>query len=277
MRAMRQAGRFLVLFGAVMLVYSVGGYLASIPHGARTAIKFALPLVLLLFTYACTRLERLRPWKPVSIALLAASCGFLAAWLLSDRILGALNVVGESASGIALTRLSESTLIVAAAWLVARIGGMSRADLYLQRGRVRVWLPIGLAAFVVFSALFLSQWTRAGLTTTALLSALPWILMFVIANGFMEEFHFRSLLLRPFEGRLGRGGANACIALSFTLAHAPVTYVPNIVPFLAVLLVLAWLWGFLIQRTESLWGAALFHAGADLLVVLGVFSTLGSS
>ena len=274
---MGRAARFLVLCGAVLLVYSVGGYLAAIPHAARTLIKCALPLVLLLSTCASARFESLRPWKPVLIALLAASCGFLAAWLLSDRIMGALNVVSESASGIVLAKLSESALIVAAAWAVARIGGMTRTDLYLQRGRVRVWLPIGLAAFVVFSALFLSQWTRAGLTTAALLKALPWILMFVIANGFMEEFHFRGLLLRPFERLLGRSGANLCIALSFTLAHAPVTYVPDIVPFLAVLLVLAWAWGFLIQRTESLWGAVLFHAGADLLVVLGIFSTAGSS
>jgi len=272
-----RAARFLVLCGAVLLVYSVGGYLASIPHGARTAIKCALPLVLLLLTCACARFERLRPWRPVLIALLAASCGFLAAWVLSDRVLAALNVVSESASGIALTKLCDSTLIVAAAWLVARIGGMTRTDLYLQRGRVRVWLPIGLAAVAVCSAILLSQWFAAGLTRAALLQALPWIILFVSANAFMEEFHFRGLLLRPFEGQLGRGGANACIALSFTLAHAPVTYVPDIVPFLAVLLVLAWAWGFLIQRTESLWGAVLFHAGADLLVVLGIFTTFGSS
>ncbi len=207
------------------------------------------------------------------IALLAASCGFLAAWLLSDRILDALNVVSESASGIALTKLSESTLIVAAALLVARAGGMTWTDLYLQRpGRA------GMAAdrpraFGVFSVLFLSRSTNAGLTTAALLLAVPWIIIFVFANAFMEEFHFRGLLLRPFEDRLGRGGANLCIAVSFTLAHAPVTYVPDILQFLAVLFVLAWVWGFLIQRTESLWGAVLFHAGADLLVVLGIFAS----
>jgi membrane protease YdiL (CAAX protease family) len=269
---MRQAGRFLMLCGAMLLVYSVGGYLAAIPHGARTAIKCALPLVLLLLTCASARFERLRPWKPVSIALLAASCGFLTAWLLSDRLLAALGVLPHGVSGIALTKLSESTLIVAAAWLVARAGGMTRADLYLQRGKIRAWLPVGVAAFAVFSGVFLMQWTGAGLAIGDLVSALPWILMFVGANGFMEEFHFRGLLLRPFEGQLGRGGANACIALSFTLAHAPATYVPSIVPFLAVLLVLAWAWGFLIQRTDSLWGAVLFHAGADLLVVLGIFA-----
>jgi membrane protease YdiL (CAAX protease family) len=265
-----------VLCLAVLLVYSVGGYLASIPHGARTAIKVVIPLVLLLITAACVRRDALRPWRPVLIALLAASCGFLAAWVLSNRILDALGVARESVSGIALAKLSESTLIVAAAWLAAHIGGMTRKDLFLQRGKLQVWLPVGVAAFAVCSALFLIQWNQQGMTTAALLSALPWILVFVFANGFMEEFHFRGLLLRPFEGQLGRGGANLCIALSFTLAHAPVTYVPDIVPFLAVLLVLAWVWGLLIQRADSLWGAVLFHAGADLLVVLGIFTPSGA-
>jgi membrane protease YdiL (CAAX protease family) len=35
-------------------------------------------------------------------------------------------------------------------------------------------------------------------------------------------------------------------------------------------LVAARVWGFLIQRTKSLWGAVLVHAGADLLEVLGI-------
>jgi membrane protease YdiL (CAAX protease family) len=114
------------------------------------------------------------------------------------------------------------------------------------------------------------------LTTTALLRGAPWILVFIFANAFMEELHFRGLLLRPFEDRLGGRGANLCIALFFTLVHAPVQYVPNIVPFLVVLFTLAWTWGFIIQRTEALWGAVLFHAGADLMIILGIFKTYGA-
>ena len=273
---MRRSTRFLALFGAVIVVYAVGGYLVSIPHGARTAIKCALPILLLLSAHACARFERLRPWRPASIALLAASCGFLAAWLLGGRIVAVLGVGTRSVSGIALAKLTDSVLIVAAALLVARAGGMTTADLYLQRGRWRAWLPIGLAAFGIFAALFLWQCAGQGISRGELLAALPWIVLFVAANGFMEEFHFRGLLLRPFGGLLGQGGANACIALAFTVMHAPATYVPDIVPFLAVLLVLAWAWGLLIQRTDSLWGAVLFHAGADLLVVQAILMPAGA-
>ena len=75
---------------------------------------------------------------------------------------------------------------------------------------------------------------------------------------------------------VGGRGANLCIALFFTFVHAPVQYVPNIVPFLVVLFTLAWTWGFIIQRTEALWGAVLFHAGADLIIILGIFKAYGA-
>jgi membrane protease YdiL (CAAX protease family) len=55
-----------------------------------------------------------------------------------------------------------------------------------------------------------------------------------------------------------------------------VSHVPDILQFLVALFVLAWVWGFLIQRTESLWGAVLFHAGADLMIVVGIISAHGA-
>jgi membrane protease YdiL (CAAX protease family) len=54
-----------------------------------------------------------------------------------------------------------------------------------------------------------------------------------------------------------------------------VQYAPDIRSFLAVLLVLALAWGYVIQNTESLWGSVLVHAGADLLIIVGIFATYG--
>lgn len=97
---------------------------------------------------------------------------------------------------------------------LARAGRRTRAGLYLRRGKVRAWLPMG---FVVVSTVSLAVCSRQGMmTTAALLGALPWILVF------------------------------------------------------------AWGWGFLIQRTESLWGAVQSHAGADLMIVQGIISVHGA-
>jgi len=44
--------------------------------------------------------------------------------------------------------------------------------------------------------------------------------------------------------------------------------------FLAVLVPLALAWGYLMQKTDSIWASILFHAGMDIPIMLGIFSNL---
>ena len=272
---MKRAGAFALLFVVGMLVYFVAGYWAGIPHGARTVAKIAMPCLLLVATVVCARSPALSHWRDVWLAFFAASVAFLVAWWVSEPLMRLFGLATDSVPGIAFMKLFDALPIVVTVMLVSRLGGLTLADLYLTRGRVRAWLAVGSASFAVFATLFLLQANEQNLPVGRLAAYAPWILLFVLANGFMEELHFRGLLLRPFERLLGRHGANLCIALFFTLAHAPVQYTPDIVVFLSILLVLALAWGYVIQKTESLWGSVLFHAGADLLIILGIFETYG--
>jgi membrane protease YdiL (CAAX protease family) len=273
---MKRAVSFLILFTAGMVVYFVGGYWADISSWARSVIKTALPVLLLATTLMCGRIEILRPWRRVSLVLLAASCGFLISWWLSEPIMSVFGVTVDSVSGIAIAKLTDAVLIVIPVLVVAWIGGIGPSSLYLCRGRLGAWLLIGLGAFAVFAVLFLLQSAEQGLTARQLLALAPWTLTFVFANSFMEELHFRGLLLRAFEELLGRHAANICIALFFTLVHAPVDYTPDVLVFLLVVFPLAIIWGYLIQKTGALWGSVLFHAGADLLIVSGIYATYGA-
>jgi membrane protease YdiL (CAAX protease family) len=64
------------------------------------------------------------------------------------------------------------------------------------------------------------------------------------------------------------------IAIPFALHHTGVSYTPDTITFLAILVPLALAWGYIMQKTDSLWGSVLFHAGTDIPIVLGIFSTL---
>lgn len=267
---------FLVLFLAMMIVYSLGGYWAGISHSTRTAVKSIIPALLLCLTYASFRIQPLRRWRTAAIAFLAGSSGFLASWLFSDRLLSLVHVEADTVGAIALTKLFEATLIVLPALVIARAGGITVSDLYIRRGKLRWWLPLGLGTFLLFGVFFLFQTSSLGITMPELTSLLPWTLVFVFSNAFMEELHFRGLLLRPFEGLIGKHWAIVCITISFTIVHAPVEYTPDRDQFLAVVFMLALAWGYLIQRTEALWGSVLFHAGADLLVIIGIFEAYGA-
>jgi membrane protease YdiL (CAAX protease family) len=50
-----------------------------------------------------------------------------------------------------------------------------------------------------------------------------------------------------------------------------VTYVPDVLQFLLFVFPLALIWGALMQKTEGLWGSAIFHAGADCIIIFGIF------
>jgi len=39
-------------------------------------------------------------------------------------------------------------------------------------------------------------------------------------------------------------------------------------------LILSLVWGILIQKSDSLWGAVLFHAAGDCLIIFGAFASI---
>ncbi len=107
-----------------------------------------------------------------------------------------------------------------------------------------------------------------------LLSLSPWILLFVLSNGFMEELLFRGLFLKRYEPFLGKGLSNLLTAIVFTLMHTQVTYAAQMLQFLLIALTLSLVWGYLIQKTDSLWGAVLFHAAGDCLIIFAAYASM---
>ena len=102
----------------------------------------------------------------------------------------------------------------------------------------------------------------------------PWILIFVLANAFNEELLFRGLFLGELEPHIGRFGANLAMTIPFVLMHTGVEYTADILVFTAVLLPLSLAWGYVMQKTQSVWGSFLFHAAMDIPIMVGIFSNL---
>ena len=175
---------------------------------------------------------------------------------------------------MAVAKLSQSLLIIIPIILLTKVSGHDMASIYLKGGKIRYGLSIGLISFFVFAGFLLLQVKDAEAGLDRLLSASPWILSFVLFNGFNEELLFRGLFLRKFEPFLGKLGSNLVTAIVFTLAHMKVEYVISgeILRFLSVVFILAIVWGYMMQKTESLIGPALFHAGADLLLFSNLFT-----
>jgi membrane protease YdiL (CAAX protease family) len=94
----------------------------------------------------------------------------------------------------------------------------------------------------------------------------------VLANGAQEELLFRGLFLRKLEPFFGKFLSNCLIALVFTVLHKGSTYTSSEYIFLAILTPIALVWGYVMQKTDSVWGSILFHAGMDIPIFLGIFA-----
>ena len=275
MNKTRQLILFVLFFACGLLVFLVGGYLATVPRSTRTVIKVGLPLLFLAVTAILYRSERFKAYWQIAFAFCVASVGFLVAWLLSSWLLAMVNISTTTMAGLAIAKFVDALLIVVPIIVLVKVTGSDMGTLYLQRGNLKLGLLIGGITFTAFAILFFLQTQDQGIGMGQIVAWIPWILIFVLSNAFMEELHFRGLFLGKLEPFLGREFANLAVAIVFTLVHAPVEYTPDIIQFLAILFFLALAWGYVIQRTDSLWGSVLFHAGADLLIVVGILQSFG--
>jgi len=152
------------------------------------------------------------------------------------------------------------------------------ASIYLQKGKIRFALILGLIVFLAVAAISIPwakwQYQTGDLSLGRVIPWIPWILIFVLANGLNEELLLRGLFLRKLEPFLGPFLSNLCMAIPFTMLHYGVDYTQNILLILVLLLPLGLALGYVTQKTNSIWGAWLIHASVDIAVVLALFSKL---
>ena len=187
-----------------------------------------------------------------------------------------LGLSDDSLTGIGAAKGLEALVVVGTILAILAIGRVPLATVYLSIGNVPLGLAVGLGGFAVFVVLAAMQAKSMGIPRSTIRRLLPWILLFVFANAFMEELWFRGLFLRPLASHLGPIAAIVLTAAMFALAHIGASYMlkPERVRFLLILFPLGLAWGAATHFTGSLFASTLFHAGADLMIVNGFIAAL---
>jgi len=135
---------------------------------------------------------------------------------------------------------------------------------------------LGIGALVLFN-LITSAFLFFGLRFTnmnQLFTAFLYGLVFAFANGFLEELWLRAIFLRPLLPLLGVNGSILLTSIIFASIHAGATYfMPISIPFMLVnTLTLDLACGYLIVKTNSIWGAVLIHAAADFFLFFALLA-----
>jgi len=263
---------FYILFAGLVTGFLHYTFAPRLPVWSIWPIKLGLPL-LFGSVWFLSRSREHQIFAKINLPFFILNLGLLVAFLLATPIENLFNLDQNTAGGLALVKLIECCIVSLTVIFGTLVVGLRPGDIYLARGKLGWGLLIGVLSFIGMVLLGLIQPGESAISIKFLRQYAPWILIFVLANAFMEELMFRGLFLKQLC--LKPWAANLVIALFFTAAHMTVTYTPDMIQFLGILLVLSLLWGWIMQKTESMIASVLFHAGADVVILYGVFSSYG--
>lgn len=277
-----RAAWFVVFLACALWVYLVLSYYRPLlPKNSVLAARVVTALAFLGVALAARLSTRFAAhWRlPLAFAIATAAQAVDYHFDPNRWLLPALGIASpDTPAAWAVDKLQSSLLIILPIMLLTLLSGDRLGAIYIQRGKLKLGLAIGLGTFVA-GALLAIPWANllfAGrdLSVGRVLPWAPWVLVFVLANAAAEELLFRGLFLRKLGPLTGDFAANLAIAIPFVLMHASASYFTQPVIFLGATFLLALGWGATMQKTDSWWGSVLFHAGMDISILLGMFSNL---
>jgi membrane protease YdiL (CAAX protease family) len=268
---------FVGIGGAIMIVFKPWGrqYFGPVDNYLW---RLGLSFLLLVAAWLAHRSPRFAKYWQIVFALFILSVALSLDWVFGSYLFDTLHVSDSTLAGWALPKLNDCFVIVSTVIIFTLLSGNRLGSIYLQKGRLKLGLIIGAITFLVAEAGSMPMadllFNGGGLTLARVLPWTPWVLLTVLANGALEEILFRGLFLRKLEPFFGKFPSNLLIALVFTVLHKGASYTSQEYIFLAVLVPIALAWGYLMQKTEGVWGSILFHAGMDIPIFLGIFANL---
>jgi uncharacterized protein len=267
----------------VLLIFLVCGLglpsLSGLLIFSALPIQLTIPYTLVLAAIFLSITIFLRSQKSIRCYWQAFFAFFIASSALLFDFL--INMPSNTMTGLALDMLVSTLIIVSTIILLTIISGNSLGSIYLKKGNLRLGLIIGLAGFFFFAltsipaAEYLFQ--GQNLSVQRVIAWLPWIIPIVLLNGLREELLYRGLFLNKFQLKLGSKTSNLLQAIIFSLSHSVAgvglsAYTPYIWGLVVFTFSLGLAWGYIMQRTDSMLGSVLFHAGTDIPVFIGIFS-----
>lgn len=270
---------FLLFLACGISLPSLSGLLifpfSMVPSQLVLEYTLALVFVFLLLTILIRSRESLKNYGQILFAFFIASFA-----LFIDLF---VNFSANTPNGFLIDMLVSASIIVSVIIVFTKLSRNSLDSIFLNKGNIKLGLIVGLIGFFIFAitAIPVAQFMFNGknLGLERVIAWLPWIIPIVMLNGVREELLYRGLFLKKYEFKLGPKTSNLLQAIIFSLSHSVAgvglnSYTPFIWALVIFTFALGLAWGYIMQRTNSIIGSVLFHAGTDIPVFIGIFSNI---
>ena len=180
----------------------------------------------------------------------------------------------NTSKGQAIAKVCEMLIKTVSILLLVKLSGADFGSVYLQRGNLKLGMGIGLLVFFFLAPAAFMFAAQRFTGPDTLVAAVVWGLIFSIANGFMEELWLRGIFLKRFEPLIGLNGSVWVTSIIFALMHGFAYYfMPAALPFFIMnTLALGLSCGYLMMKSDSLWGPVTIHSASDFFLFVAVLA-----
>ena len=274
-----RAGLCVILLICALAIFLFGpNYYKAFPTNGSSAYAAVLTLVFLAAAVLFKRSVKLSRYWQIAYAFFAASAVILVSALFSGyntAIMMALNVSPNTNQGLAVAKVYDALLVVVPILVLVKVSGADLGSLFIARGNLKWGLGIGFLVLFNFFTSVLIFFAPGYKDLSVLGTAVIWGAVFALSNGFLEELWMRSLFMKKLVPLIGVAGSVLVTSVWFSALHwLGVAYLPiTVIPvFLVNTFTLGIACGFLMVKTNSIWGAVLIHAAADWFLFIATLA-----
>jgi membrane protease YdiL (CAAX protease family) len=275
---LQRAGLFILLLLCEAAFFIFGSYYFDVfPTNKNLTYNLALSALFLGTSLWFKFDRRLSQYWLVTFAFFIASVAVPMSVLTSNwvqTIMGRFAVTVDTSKGLAIEKICEMLIKTLPIIALVKLSGADMGSIFLKRGNLKLGLGVGaLVFFFLGTATFMFAVERFTSMDT-LVAAVVWGLVFSIVNGFMEELWLRGIFLNRFAPMIGIHGAVWVTSLIFASMHGFAFYFDPfaLIFFFVNTLSLGLACGYLIMKSDSLWGAVIIHAASDFFLFIAVLA-----
>ncbi len=275
-----RVGLFLLFLICSLAVILFGAnYYPLFPTNGSLVYNGALCLVFLCSALWLKRSDKYARYWMVAYAFFIAAAVIVVQITLgryTQDFIGLFGSTDDPNKTQALGKLYDTLLVVGTILSLTLVAGGKPASLVLSAGnQYRMW-GYGIGSLVLVN-FFTSVLIFFGPSyeLSKLGPAILWGLVFAFSNGLLEELWIRGLFLKKYTPLVGVTGAILLTTTTYAVLHfLGVAYLPaSTVPiFVLNTFTLGLACGILMMKTDSIWGAYLMHAAADLFLFIATLA-----
>ncbi len=269
-----------ILLACSFAVFLLGpNYSTLFPTNGNTLYAVIVAALFLLAAVLFKRSEKLAKYSPIAFVFFIASIVNLVADLFGSYQGNFVRLLGfeqETNPGLGLGKLYETLLAVIPILVLTLVSGANLRSLYLGKGNVNYKWGFGIGALFVINYLTsVLIFFGTGYEMSQLGSVILWGAVFAFCNSMLEELWVRGIFMKKLLPLVGVAGTILLTSIWFSAMHfLAVAYMPlTVVPiFVFNTLTLGLACGIIMVKTDSIWGAYLIHAAADLFLFIAMLA-----